>query len=337
MAYQKDISAILGVSVATVSKALKGYSDVSETTRRKVLQTAEAIDYKYGGRNCTEREAKKCGAVGIMTSGFEKESPASPFLKSMVLGMMEEAIRKERDVVIMDGKSEPGQLSRVGKIVTRRVDGVCILLDEKEIYKGRYADLLESRIPIVSVEVPVAGHTSVCTDFRENTHILLTYLKEHGHLKTALIGDLSLEHKKAVTIAADEAEKLGMSCVSADAAELMDPPADHNEDSALPLPFPDDISCAIFRTEREASEYTAKWRQKGLLVPRDISVAVLELEHADGVKSRFTGVRRSPEQIGRAAVRVLVRVTERPESDNGERIVIAGEVVDMGTVRDLHT
>ncbi len=91
----------------------------------------------------------------------------------------------------------------------------------------------------------------------------------------------------------------------------------------------------IFRTEAEASEYTAKWRQKGLLVPRDISAAVLELEHGDGVKSRFTGVRRSPEQIGRIAVRVLVRVTECPESDSGERIVVAGEVVDMGTVRDL--
>ena len=336
MAYQKDISAILGVSVATVSKALKGYSDVSEKTRRKVLQTAEAIDYRYGGWNCAERPSKKCGAVGIMTSGFEKESPASPFLKSMVLGMMEEAIRKERDVVVMDGKSEPGQLSRVGKIVTRRVDGVCILLEEREIYKGRYADLLESRIPVVSVEVPVAGHTSVCTDFRENTHILLMHLKERGHRKTALIGDLSLEHKKAVTVVADEAGKLGMSCVCADASGFMDPPVDRSEGGALPLPFSDDITCAIFRTEAEASEYTAKWRQKGLLVPRDISAAVLELEHGDGVKSRFTGVRRSPEQIGRIAVRVLVRVTECPESDSGERIVVAGEVVDMGTVRDLY-
>ena len=134
---------------------------------------------------------------------------------------------------------------------------------------------------------------------------------------------------------ADEAGKLGMSCVCADASGFMDPPVDRSEGGALPLPFSDDITCAIFRTEAEASEYTAKWRQKGLLVPRDISAAVLELEHGDGVKSRFTGVRRSPEQIGRIAVRVLVRVTECPESDSGERIVVAGEVVDMGTVRDL--
>ena len=41
MAYLKDISAVLGVSVSTVSKALKGYSDISEDTRKKVIRAAE--------------------------------------------------------------------------------------------------------------------------------------------------------------------------------------------------------------------------------------------------------------------------------------------------------
>ena len=39
MAYQKDISAVLGLSVSTVSKALKGYPDISEETKRKVLKS----------------------------------------------------------------------------------------------------------------------------------------------------------------------------------------------------------------------------------------------------------------------------------------------------------
>ena len=47
MAYLKDISAVLGVSVSTVSKALKGYSDISEDTRKKVIRAAEELDYSY--------------------------------------------------------------------------------------------------------------------------------------------------------------------------------------------------------------------------------------------------------------------------------------------------
>ena len=40
----KDISAILGLSVSTVCKAINGYPDVSEETRNKVLRVIEEID-----------------------------------------------------------------------------------------------------------------------------------------------------------------------------------------------------------------------------------------------------------------------------------------------------
>ena len=47
MAYLKDISAVLGLSVSTVSRALKGYPDISEETRKRVMETAKEL---YGAR-----------------------------------------------------------------------------------------------------------------------------------------------------------------------------------------------------------------------------------------------------------------------------------------------
>ena len=41
----KDIAAECGVSVATVSKALNGYSDISEETRRMVKDKAAQMGY----------------------------------------------------------------------------------------------------------------------------------------------------------------------------------------------------------------------------------------------------------------------------------------------------
>ena len=66
MAYLKDISAVLGVSVSTVSKALKGYSDISEDTRKKVIRAAEELDYSYRGEKnpCAVRRAGGAVAVG---------------------------------------------------------------------------------------------------------------------------------------------------------------------------------------------------------------------------------------------------------------------------------
>ena len=49
MVYLRDIAAILGVSVSTVGKALKGYPDISEETRRRVIRTAEDIGYRADG------------------------------------------------------------------------------------------------------------------------------------------------------------------------------------------------------------------------------------------------------------------------------------------------
>ena len=45
MATIKDIAKAAGVSVTTVSRALNGYSDVSERTRKKIKQIADDLSY----------------------------------------------------------------------------------------------------------------------------------------------------------------------------------------------------------------------------------------------------------------------------------------------------
>ena len=45
MANIRDISAHCNLSIASVSKALNGYSDVSEATRARVLAAAKELGY----------------------------------------------------------------------------------------------------------------------------------------------------------------------------------------------------------------------------------------------------------------------------------------------------
>ena len=100
MAYQKDISAILGLSISTVSKALKGYSDVSEETRRKVLQTAEEIDYKCRGSgekgSGLNMASRKAGAIGILLPGCGSVVKNSLFYRRLICGIIEEAAERNR-------------------------------------------------------------------------------------------------------------------------------------------------------------------------------------------------------------------------------------------------
>jgi DNA-binding LacI/PurR family transcriptional regulator len=61
----EDISTHLGISVSTVSKALNGYPDVSESTRRHVLQTAQELGYQpsAAARNLRRGQTDKIGLL----------------------------------------------------------------------------------------------------------------------------------------------------------------------------------------------------------------------------------------------------------------------------------
>ena len=77
MAYLKDISAVLGLSVSTVSRALKGYPDISEETRKKVMKTAEDLDYKYDSGRAPKTSARLWGALGVLAPDWDDdEEPA---------------------------------------------------------------------------------------------------------------------------------------------------------------------------------------------------------------------------------------------------------------------
>ena len=46
----KQLSETLGLSQTTVSRALNGYPEVAEATRRKVLEAAQAHNYRPNAR-----------------------------------------------------------------------------------------------------------------------------------------------------------------------------------------------------------------------------------------------------------------------------------------------
>lgn len=61
----KEIADILGISITTVSKALKNYPDVSEKTRKAVLTLAQDLHYTPNSFavNLRTRESKTIGLI----------------------------------------------------------------------------------------------------------------------------------------------------------------------------------------------------------------------------------------------------------------------------------
>ena len=61
----KEIAETLGISITTVSKALKNYSDVSEKTRKAVIALAEELNYTPNSFavNLRTKESKTIGLI----------------------------------------------------------------------------------------------------------------------------------------------------------------------------------------------------------------------------------------------------------------------------------
>ena len=70
----KDIALKCGVSVATVSKALNGQTDIGEATRKRVLDTAKELGYtvNYAARALKTNRTYNLGILytELQGSGF---------------------------------------------------------------------------------------------------------------------------------------------------------------------------------------------------------------------------------------------------------------------------
>ena len=330
MAYQKDISAVLGLSISTVSKALKGYPDISEETKKKVLRTAEELDYKYReGKRGNQTDPGMSGTIGILAPG-SADLVKSPYYREMLCGMAGETARSCRDLVIMGEDSAEQQMSWIGRVAARKADGICLLASREDLYKGRFAELLESGIPLISVENEVTGYTSICRDFRKNAALMMRYLREKGHRITAFPGDQSIEYRKYASVLRIEARKLEMDCLETDLSKL-------SAERVLSLSAEEGVTCVIFSSLREASDRIKNWENNGLTIPEDISAVVLQTDKEEwgSNEGRITCLSNEPAELGREAVRRLVRILEHPETDIGEKVSLEGSIETGRTVNDL--
>lgn len=113
----------LGLSVSTVSRALNGYSDVSETTRRKIFEAAERWGYvaNPAARGLRKRTS---GLIAFVLS-YPQKRFAHPFFLDMLVGIDERLRETEFQLVVTAAPSMEGELGCFKRLVEKqRVDGL---------------------------------------------------------------------------------------------------------------------------------------------------------------------------------------------------------------------
>lgn len=188
MATIKDIASKAGVSIATVSRVLNldETLNVSEETRKRVLEVAEEMNYV----TIKERKSKiKSYTVGIVYWYTELQELNDPYFLSIRMSVEkkcnEEGINfKSIDFhrVLKDG---PGDY--------KDLDGVLAIgiFEEKEIKKMKD---LSTNIVFVDSSPDEWNYDSVVVDFKNGVKDALEYLTSLGHKDIGYIGGVSIPH-----------------------------------------------------------------------------------------------------------------------------------------------
>lgn len=97
----KDIADALNVSITTVSKALNGHPDISESRRKEILEYAEKLNYvpNQVARSFRQQRTK---IVGIILS-----DNSNPYNARIIRGIEETFSSKGYYTIIMNNHEDP--------------------------------------------------------------------------------------------------------------------------------------------------------------------------------------------------------------------------------------
>lgn len=143
----KQIAETLGISITTVSKALKGYTDVNENTRKSVLELAERLHYMPNSFavNLRTQESKTIGLV--------IPEVVHHFFSNVIRGIIEEAEKNGYLVIILQSsESAAFEKKQIELLIQKRVDGIIISLSNESNNETYLTQIISKEIPLVQFD-----------------------------------------------------------------------------------------------------------------------------------------------------------------------------------------
>jgi DNA-binding LacI/PurR family transcriptional regulator len=305
----RNLAEATGLSIGTVSRALKNQAGMTDATRNKVREAALRLGYDFA-----QLKKGRIRRIAFLLHSQHNTLASSPFF-SPVLHGAEEACRREGIALsfIAVGPAEPV----LGQIRVHQPDAiVCAGFFEPEVL----AALQQVGRPIVLVDMHRRGFTSVNPDNVRGGYLATQHLLRCGRKRIAMLSG-SLAHYSIQQRNRGFRQALFDARVHADPdLEVIVPTMGDTEDgvveamrSLLALPKrPDAVFCYNDSTALVAMKYCLN---EGLKVPHDIAIVGFDdIGAAAAAIPPLSTIRVDKEALGRAGVELLLQAAEEGQS-----------------------
>ena len=332
----KDISQRCGVSIATVSKALNNQSDISDETKRMIRKAADEMGY-FPNASARALRTRRSNSIGVLFVDEAGSGLTHDFFSNVLDAFKVTTEAKGYDIVFINRKVGNRSTTYLEHCRYRGVDGVvmaCIDFHDKEV-----EELVNSEIPIVTVDYTFEGKMAVVSDNVQGMRDLVTYIYNMGHTKIAYIhgADPSVTQSRlgsfyktldglGVTVP-DAYVRAGVYRDTATAAQL----------TKELLALKDRPTCIMYPDDFAAMGGIGVIRDMGLRIPEDISVAGYDgISLAKAMLPKLTTLEQDTGKIGATAANGLIDLIERPKTTIAGRSLIKGRVSAGESVKKLN-
>ena len=333
MVSMKDIAQRCGVSVATVSKALNGQSDISGETRLRIENTAREMGYMT---NAAARALKtnRTYNLGVLFVDERRSGLAHEYFSSMLESFKVEAEAHGYDITFINHNVGGKRTSYVQHCLYRGVDGVVIAC--VDFTDPQVLELVESGIPLVTIDHVFNNRLAVVSDNVSGLEALVRHVYSKGHRKIAFLhGENTTVTRNRLTGFYRACEDLGLEIPPEYIRECVYHDPDRCAEATRELlELPDRPTCIIFPDDFSYIGGLNVLNEAGLRIPEDISAVGYDGIHLAKVM-RLTTYSQNVEQIGKIAAEQLISLIERPKTTLVDRIMVPGGLLEGASVKEI--
>ena len=332
----RELSKLCGLSISTVSKALNGYTDISESTREAVTLAAKEIGY-YPNSHARALKTKRSYNLGVLFVDDRQSGLTHAFFSFVLESFKKEAERNGYDITFISHNMGESTMTYLEHCHYREVDGVCIACIN--FLEPEVSQLVNSELPIVTIDHLFNNRSCVQSNNIIGVQMLVEHVYGKGHRKIAYIHGpksavtdtrLGSFYRTANTLHLDVPDEYLEEC------EYNEPSSVYRATKRL-LTLKQRPTCIFVSDDYASLGAFEAISDLGLQVPRDISIVGYDgIPMMQLMKPRLTTIRQDTNRIGAEAARRLVATIESPKTSIPEITVIPCSLIEGETVSNLN-
>jgi len=337
MVSMKDIARECQVSIATVSKALNGYGDIGEATRKKVREAADRLGY-FPNSSARALKTKRTNNLGVL---FEEEANSGlthDFFNHVLQGFKVTAEQSGYDITFTSELISTKKMTYLEHCMYRGLDGVVIAC--VNFYEPAVQELIRSDVPVVTIDHVFDNRIAVVSDNVKGMKDLTEYVIGCGHTRIAMLHGLDSSVTRARVSSfyrTMEEHRIKVNpqyvreCAYRDHATAQQLT---HELMALPVP----PTCILYSDDYSCLGGYKYLQDHGYEIGKDISVAGYDgIALAQMLSPSLCTIHQDADQMGAVAAKSLISLIENPMATIIEKISVSGNLQEGASVAQLNT